>query len=398
MLLLQKGLLAIMFNRFILPLIWLCVALAAQIAHAHTPKKAHITIKLQADVPHEHDKIYIVGNLLELGNWNPKLMEMKSVGNKQWEFSLDVKSGETIEFKFCRGSWENEALNQRGYISDNNVIHVYRDTVASYTVAQWRDQKPDAQYQMHGQVTGTVKYHRKLVHPQLLPRDAIVWLPPSYTTEPEKRYPVLYMHDGQNVFDPATSSNGYDWRVDEVCDSLIKAGRLQEIIVVAVTNTSDRSSDYGYGEKGHQYADFLINTLKPMIDKTYRTLPDAANTAVMGSSMGGLCAFVLAWEHPEVFSKAGCISPAFKVERIGEDLDYVKTVTAYTGSKKNINIYIDNGTAGLEAMLQPGIDEMMRVLRKKSQPFDWYLAKGAAHNEAAWARRVYLPLEWMFGK
>lgn len=367
-------------------------------AYASPPAKVHVTIQVAATLPSPTDKVYITGNSMELGNWNPKFVVMKPVGGEQWRIEIDVKAGEMLEFKFSRGSWETEALDAKGYICANRTVIAQRDTFVQYTVTQWRDQHPEAHLQPHGQVTGTLKYHKKLTFPNLLPRDAIVWLPPNYALEPEKRYPVLYMHDGQNVFDPETSSLGYDWRVDDVCDSLIKAGKMQEIIVVATTSTAERSADYGYGETAKVYADFLINSLKPLIDKTYRTLPDASNTAVMGSSMGGLSSFVLAWEHPAVFGKAACLSPAFKVERIGEDLDYVKAVESYTGSKKAINIYIDNGTEGLEAMLQPGIDDMMRALRRKGQAFDWYLAKGEPHNEMAWARRIYLPLEWMFGK
>ncbi|MCK7520815.1 MAG: alpha/beta hydrolase-fold protein [Ignavibacteriales bacterium] len=150
-----------------------------------------------------------------------------------------------------------------------------------------------------------------------------MWLPPSYELNLEKRYPVLYMHDGQNVFDPATSSFGYDWRADEVADSLINAETINEIIIVGIYNTTDRGFEYSYSPLGYKYMDFVVSKLKPFIDSEYRTLPDAENTAVAGSSLGALITFMLSWNYPDVFSKAACFSSALKIQ----DLNYVDTVS-----------------------------------------------------------------------
>src|SRR5690606_28646700 len=149
--------------------------------------------------------------------------------------------------------------------------------------------------------TGTVVYHRNLTADSLKPRDLIVWLPPGYE-KTSKRYPVLYMHDGQNVFDPATSSCGGDWRIDEIADSLIRSKQMDPAIIVGIYNCSDRMEEYVPGAKGRAYMDFVANTVKPLIDQYYRTRPGAKHTLTGGSSAGGILAFMLAWEYPHVFS------------------------------------------------------------------------------------------------
>ncbi|MBI3195653.1 MAG: histidine kinase, partial [Ignavibacteriae bacterium] len=135
--------------------------------------------------------------------------------------------------------------------------------------------------------------------------------------------------------------------------------------------------------------------LKPMIDNEYRTLSDRENTGVMGSSMGGLASFLLVWNYPEVFSMAGCLSPAFPEETIDETEQYI-------GHEKNIRLYIDNGGVGLEKELQIGCDLMLPVLRKKGfvdgKNLEWFLDEKAEHNERAWAARLWRPLMFMFGK
>lgn len=347
----------------------------------------------------QQEVVLATGGTRALGNWNPSRgLPLQRLNDSLWQGVLKVQAGESVSFKLTKGSWDSEALTHEGFVPDNHSLRVMRDTVVEYAVSRWKDTEPNARTQPHGQVTGEVRYHRALAHPGLLPRDAVVWLPPGYADHPEQRYPVLYMHDAQNIFDPATSTLGYDWRVDEVCDSLIRAGRMEPVIVVGTTCTADRSDDYGYGPKSDAYADFLTHSLKPLIDKEYRTLPAPAHTAVMGSSMGGLISFVLAWEHPEVFGKAGCLSPAFKIVTSGTHLNYLKEMEKVPMPSPPPVLYIDNGTEGLEAVLQPGVDAMMALLTQKNIPFTWYLAQGAEHNEPAWARRVEKPLLLFFGK
>jgi predicted alpha/beta superfamily hydrolase len=233
-------------------------------------------------------------------------------------------------------------------------------------------------------------------YPGIKPRDIIVWLPPGYDTSKEKRYPVLYMHDGQNLFDPNTSFLGNEWKVDETADSLIRNKEINPIIIVGIYNTEDRKEEYADTSLGEKYKHFLIDKLKPFIDENYRTLPDRENTAVGGSSMGGLISFILVWEYSDIFSKAICMSPAFN---IGKN-DYASKVNQYTGLKKNIQIYMDNGGLNLEKRLQPGINKMLFVLQSKGflpdKDFLWFKDDKAPHNEKAWAERFWRPLKFLF--
>jgi predicted alpha/beta superfamily hydrolase len=207
------------------------------------------------------------------------------------------------------------------------------------------------------------------------------------------------MQDGQNIVDPATSSFGVDWQIDESLDSLIRAGKLAHMIVVGIYNTADRTYEYTPGEIGTAYMELVTKTIKPMIDKTYRTKPDRANTWVGGSSAGGIISFMLVWNYPTVFSKALCMSPAFKTpEGFGYQFDFVKVVKA-DKKRKNVVFYLDNGGVGLEAALQPGIDEMIQALREKGYVTgtDFVFKRDAAafHNEAAWAERFPYAILWL---
>ncbi|MGE5401243.1 MAG: alpha/beta hydrolase-fold protein [Ignavibacteriales bacterium] len=370
---------------------FLILLMMAGVMYAQNAKK-EITIVVEAHKLPENAKVYISGNDALLGGWNPGTVQMDKVSDSIWsrKFSFDEK--ETIEFKFTLGSWDSEAMNADGSVPGNKYCTVAGDTTLKYVVAAWRNgERP-----VFGRVTGTVEYVRNMKGEGIDPRDVVIWLPPSYGRDKDKHYPVLYMHDGQNIVDPKTSSFGVDWGADETADSLIKEGKMQEIIIVGINNTKDRTAEYSYTDKGRSYMSFITETLKPFIDKNYRTLPDRDNTATMGSSMGGLISMMLAWEHTDVFSKAACLSPAF---RIGE-LNYLPYISGFRG-KKPVSIYIDNGGLGLESRLQPGVEEMVSLLKEKGyeegRDLLVYFEPGAEHNEIAWAKRLYKPMLFLFG-
>ncbi|NWF90715.1 MAG: histidine kinase [Ignavibacteriaceae bacterium] len=343
----------------------------------------------------DSDLVFITGNGSLLGNWNPNLIILHKINDSTWSRKFWFNKGESIEFKFTKGSWDHEALNDDGSTPKNNNLEIVNDTTIFFQIRRWSNKEPKL---IHGQITGTVRYHLNFVGDGLKPRDIIVWLPPSYDSCIDKRYPVLYMHDGQNIIDPATSSYGYDWKVDEVADSLIKENTINELIIVGIYNTTHRTKEYSHSSLGYSYMNFIVTKLKPFIDNQYRTLPERKYTAVAGSSMGGLISFMLAWCYPEVFSMAACFSPAFKVY----EYNYVDTVHNYLGNKKNIKLYIDNGGIGIETELQPGIDEMIAALQnkgyEKGKDLIWYFDKDAAHTESAWAKRFWRPLILFFGK
>jgi predicted alpha/beta superfamily hydrolase len=244
------------------------------------------------------------------------------------------------------------------------------------------------------EIVGKVEYHKDVFSPILNnKRDIVVWLPIGYNPQrnPDKKYPVLYMHDGQNIMDPKTAYVGKDWRVDETVMKLIKQKKIKEIIVVGIYNSPDRLDEYSWTEKGQNYLKFIVTELKPFIDSSYKTLPDKENTAIMGSSMGGLISFYAAWHYPDVFSMAGCLSSSFYFNNDRS----IKQVEEYTGHKKHVKFYIDHGEDG-NVRGQRMFVELSKKGYVIGQDIDYYYAPGAEHNEREWAARLERPLLFFF--
>ena len=371
----------------------LSVVLLVSVGFAGKP--CRVTFIVESSELSDSAPVFITGNQKSLGNWNPAKVRLQPLGNHRFSRTFTFPPGTIIEYKFTKGGWDKEAVDENGGALQNFLIDVRQDTTLVHPICYWLDGNDRP---VSGQITGRVDYFRNVAGKGIDPRDIVVWLPPDYETEPTRRYAVLYMHDGQNIIDPRTSAFGVDWRADETADSLIRSGKIAPFIVVGIYNTADRTAEYSPTRKGAAYSDFLIRTVKPMIDRKYRTLPDREHTTVAGSSMGGLISFMLVWEHPEVFSKAICMSPAFKFDR----LDYVKTVQKSSDGKKPIRIYIDNGGIGLEERLQSGIDEMLTALNVKGyiQDRDYFWVKDSTsdHNESAWAKRLPKALIRMFSE
>ena len=253
-------------------------------------------------------------------------------------------------------------------------------------------------------VSGNIKVAQDVESPQLHnKRDITVYLPPSYT-QGQNQYPVLYMHDGQNLFDPAASFAGV-WRVDETLDYLAKKEGL-EAIAVGIANMGPKRLDeyspfvdrsHGGGE-GNHYVAFIANTLKPLIDHHFRTLPQRRQTGIMGSSMGGLISLYAFFRREDVFGFAGVMSPSLWFAK-GSIYSYVENASYLPG-----RIYLDAGTRemggsriNLRKRLQSrhyyaGVRRMKRVLVEKGyRPVRDIMhveEKWANHNEAAWARRL----------
>ena len=267
-------------------------------------------------------------------------------------------------------------------------------------------------------VTGTVVRYPAMPSAQVAARNVDVWLPPGYGTDPDKRYPVLYMHDGQNLFDPATSYGNVDWAVDETMTRLIAAGEIREAIVVGVWNTPQRFQEYmpQRAVQGMQkirmpgfdvgaddvisdrYLAFLVTELKPFIDANYRTLPDRADTTVMGSSMGGLISQYAMSRYPDVFGGAGCVSTHWPAGD-GIALD---DFAAHLPDPATHRYWFDFGTATLDASYEPYQKRADEILRKAGyvEGGNWITKKfeGAEHSEQAWRLRVDQPLRFLIGK
>ena len=249
-------------------------------------------------------------------------------------------------------------------------------------------------------------------------RSVDVWLPPSYFEAGAKarRYPVLYVHDGQNVFDPATSFIGVDWAIDETMTRLIAEKKVPEAIVVAVWNTPMRLSEYMPQKAiertteseldsmfkpvrqkplGDAYLKYLVTELKPAIDARYRTLPDRASTSIMGSSMGGLISLYAICEYPEVFGGAACLSTAWTVAGGITARELEKALP----DPKTHRIYFDFGTETTDGKYEP-LQQQVDVQMKAAgytEGTNWITKSfpGESHSERAWRKRVDMPLQFL---
>ena len=255
-------------------------------------------------------------------------------------------------------------------------------------------------------VTGTLKVLKDVHSPQLdNRRDILVLLPPSWPEE-GRRWPVLYMQDGQNLFDAATSFAG-EWGVDETMAVLSREGI--EAIVVGIPNTgSHRLDEYspfqapGHGGgKGDAYLDFLVSTVKPLVDGEFPTDARREATGILGSSMGGVISLYALFRRPEVFSLCGALSPAFWFGR-GALIDFVRRAARVPG-----RIYLDTGTREMgrarfwRAARRSSVAEMDAILRHKGYveggDLRYLVEKDGEHNEAAWGRRLPDALRFLLG-
>jgi metallo-beta-lactamase class B len=292
-----------------------------------TPNQAQTTLRL-GTVPAATPPgavIYVAGSF---NNWQPGeagyALARQADGSYQLTLPATVRGPQ--EFKFTRGSWATgEADASYQPVANRRADFGASPATLTFSVANWQDQRPGgaapASPRPHTRAANVQVISDSFRLPQLGGRARRVWLylPPGYAAARGRRYPVLYLQDGQNVFDEATSFSG-EWGVDETLNQLAVSGqRVAECIVVAVDNGGERrldeyspwpNTEYKKGGEGDQYTDFLAHTLKPYIDAHYRTRPDAAHTAVAGSSMGGLIALYAGLKYPQIFGRVGVFSPA----------------------------------------------------------------------------------------
>ena len=267
---------------------------------------------LPAYTPPE-DELYIAGSF---NGWNPGDINNKLDTNDEglWEITLDgFSDGLTIDFKFTRGDWSKVEKGPNGEEINNREFTFGNGDTVNLIIYNWADQNG-------GQSTAAenvIIMDEEFEMPQLN-RFRRIWLylPPDYD-QSSNEYPVLYMHDGQNLFDQFTSFAG-EWEIDETLNRLVDQG-YKVPIVVGIDNggiyridelTPWNNPDYGGGQ-GDEYMAFIVETLKPFIDENYRTLSDRENTGIMGSSLGGLISTYGALKYQNIFSKSGPFSPAY---------------------------------------------------------------------------------------
>ena len=314
------------------------------------------------------------------------------------EISLDFEPGTQIQFKFTRGSWQTVEKGPAGEEIGNRRLTIDTERTYDLTVARWADTETVRT------LTGDVTEHTV---PGLLDgRRVWVYLPPGYH-ESSRSYPVLYMLDGQNVFDTSTSFAG-EWRVDEICEELVAAGEMQPIVVVALDNGgAERVYEYtpttdprrGIGGGASEHFEAITGTLMPWVENEFRVLTGPRNTAFSGSSLGGLMSLLAALDQADRFGRIGAVSPSLWwderliLRRFDESPKPDVVLWADMGTEEGSNIqgsqvYVDDLQDLRTVLVDKGFVE--------GDDLVVFVDQGAQHNEASWSQRFGQVLRFLF--
>jgi len=325
---------------------------------------------------HSSDSVFIAGNF---NGWNPHSNSLENTADNNKELILSLPTG-NYEFKFTRGNWSKGEVNSSGKHISNRTLKLSADTTIEASIEGWADDFETVETRSANVSIIDTAFNI----PQLSRKRRIwVYLPKNYQRS-NKRYPVLYMHDGQNLFDRKTSGYG-EWGVDEALDSISEKSEVG--IIVGIDNGLQRineynaftNEEYGRGE-GKQYIDFIVQTLKPYIDKKFRTLPGREHTAIAGSSLGGLISYYAAITRPEVFGKAGIFSPSFWIA------PEMKNYTDSLGGKLHSKIFFYMGAAEGDKHVK-NMEEIADILGARSSSLIYSAVDpDGKHNEVYWGK------------
>jgi enterochelin esterase-like enzyme len=341
---------------------------------------SRVRFEIVPPIEHPEEPVLVCGNARALGEWDAaRALALHWDGDRHVGV-IEADTGTTLEFKLLRGSWEAEAVDAWGSVPGNARHDVWLDATVHRTVADWKDRYA-------GRLTRDRVYSRGLA----AWRELLIWLPPSYATEPARRYPVLYFNDGANVFDPETSPiTGVDLAVDEWVRRLAAERSLPESIVVGVCHPegfgegmrSERDIDLSLELGGVAYADFLATELVPAIDARYRTRAEPAARLIGGASLGALNACYVASQFPAVFGRMLGLSLVL------DGAELPARAARAAGSR----FYFDYGTEGIDAGLEPIHRELARQFREQggAEGRDFRILRviGGRHDEASWRTRL----------
>lgn len=394
-------------------------------------------VTIHAIVPEDSGQVYLAGSLPELGPWRADGMLMGGDGRER-VVTLHVRAGAVLEYKITQGSWDREGLGPSGTVMPNSRIDIDGDEQATVTITDWKHDINEYVADPGGAgVVGRLLYWENVRSPFLEhPRHVSIYLPPQYDADPTARFPVIYAHDGQNLFDPRIANTGIDWGVDEVMQALVAEGVVEPAIVVGIWSTPARRFEYApagvlalvSGAMRHEaahdfpedlrvgdaYLRFIVEELKPRVDATYRTRAGRESTFLMGSSMGALISVYGMAEHPEAFGAAAGLSMHWPVGVSERTLTQqeawtpaiVAAFSEYFRSRnldpKTHRIWVDHGTGFLDEIYPPYQTAIVPVLHElgfvDGVSLEARVYPGANHNEAAWRARLRDPITFLLGR
>jgi enterochelin esterase-like enzyme len=366
-------------------------------------RKQPVTVTFAVTAPPNTPKdqvLYVSGSVPALGNWDAAGVPLNKDQDAKYRAAIaDLLNGQEYLFKITRGTWGTVEASKDGKDIKDRVFTASKDATIEVAVEQWLDNGQSVPGRVT--MTGDIRVHKNAIPSSILgnPRSLIVYLPPGYEQNAQQRYPVLYLQDGQNLFDEATSYQGIEWKLDEAAQKLIGDGHMKPAILVGVYNSPTRDAEYTppFGglasdkARGDKYAQMLVKEVKPFIDQRYRTLADRDNTFVGGGSLGGLVALYAARTHNDVFGGVVALSPWL---RLGET-SVVKDTVGDGAWLKNTKLIVDMGTdgghnypGGGEKAL-PDAQAFVAAVEAagvtQGERFQYREIEGGKHNEASWA-------------
>ena len=341
------------------------------------------------------EKIFITG---EFSDWNPgnEKYTLNKIKDGQWEIVLKNLPVGTFNYKFTQGTWETEEVTAFGENIGNHTLEIEKDYSIELSIYGWKNNVSQAK--KHTASNNVYLVTDSFYIPQLNRfREVSVYLPQNYYSS-KRRYPVLYMHDGQNLFDEFTTPFG-EWGVDEALDTLQKQTGKYAIVVAINHGNDKRITEYNFEDnkkygvaEGKQYVEFITSTLKPFIDKKYRTKKDKTNTAIAGSSLGGLISTYAIMKYPKTFGTAGIFSPAYWIAPSIDSITQIKSSNIknrfwfYAGEKESSDM----------------INDMERIKNNVENNTNNKILlnvdKNGAHNEQTWRKWFPLFYKWWMGE
>lgn len=344
--------------------------------------------------------VYVAGNF---NGWQPGDAKYK-MQEKNGKMILVVDAPKNIsmlEFKCTRGSWDDGEVTAQGGYAENHTAANVKGSSAHFVIGGFQSAFSVAQKEANPNVETWV------IHSNILQADKTIRVyVPCKDAMQDKRYNVMYMLDGQNLFDDVYAFAG-EWGADEMMDSVCTKTGIEPAIIVGIDNAgAERMKEYfpweyhfpGFSGRGYgdRFSDFVAEELKPKIDSMYRTKNDREHTAIVGSSMGGLMSLYMTLDHPEVFAKAGVFSPSFQMS----DSNFV-FAKMYNGTQEIDLYFLCGALEGGDTEMMLNMEKMYSLLLNKNDPhirMRMTIQADAQHTESFWRKELWGMYSWMFSE
>ncbi len=392
----------------------------AEVAALRQANREPVTVEFAVSVPPttpEDQLVYVTGSGPALGAWDPAGLALEPGDDGRHYGSAEVLRGIEYEYKITRGTWSTVERGPAGEEIDNRLLRADEPMTVDVEVTSWVDGGKSIPGRIT--ITGELRLHKN-VHSDILAneRTLAVWLPPGYDDEADRRYPVLYVQDGQNLFDESASFAGVEWQMDETAQRLIEQGAIQPIIIVGLYNTPDRDAEYtpsaagdalGTPARGDDYVRALVEQFKPFIDQRYQTRTGPEHTAIAGAGLGGLIALHAAATAPQTFGSAATLSPWLRLGASGDDAGF--DLARHWQQQPpdhlaDLRLWIDMGDS--PGSIYPGptpledADALVAALDSaglaREDDYRYERIPGGTHDEAAWQQRLDRVLMFLFAE